>query len=54
MRFQSLPRASAGNVMQSFGQQHMVSADGQRFLMNTVTGEAAAPITVLVNRKPKP
>jgi hypothetical protein len=26
-----------------------VSADGQRFLMNTLTEEAAAPITVILN-----
>jgi hypothetical protein len=27
----------------------MVSPDGQRFLMYTVTDEAAAPITVVLN-----
>ena len=29
-------------------------ADGQRFLMNSVTEEATAPITVILNWKPKP
>jgi eukaryotic-like serine/threonine-protein kinase len=33
-------------------QQYMVSPDGQRFLMNTTSDEAAAPITVLLNWKP--
>ena len=36
-------------------QQYMVSPDGQRFLMNTVTQEAStSPITVILNWKPKP
>ena len=34
-------------------QQYMVAPDGQRFLMNTITDEAAAPITVILNWKPK-
>ena len=33
--------------------EYMVSPDGQRFLMNTITDEAAAPITVILNWKPK-
>ena len=35
-------------------QQYMVSPDGQRFLMNTVTEEATSPLTVILNWKPKP
>jgi serine/threonine protein kinase len=35
-------------------QQYMVSADGQRFLMNTVIEAATAPITVLLNWKAEP
>ena len=43
-----------GGAVQGTSQpQYSVSADGQRFLMNTVTGEASvAPITVLLNWKP--
>ena len=38
-----------------FRQQYVVSSDGQRFLMNTVTDEeATAPITVILNWKPRP
>jgi Tol biopolymer transport system component len=32
--------------------QYAVSRDGQRFLMNTIVDEAAAPITLLVNWRP--
>jgi len=32
-------------------QQYIVSADGQRFLVNTVADEAASPITVILNWK---
>ena len=35
-------------------QQYMISPDGQRFLMNTITEEAASPITVILNWKAKP
>jgi WD40 repeat protein len=36
-------------------QQYIVSADGQRFLMNRVSDEAgASPITVILNWKPRP
>jgi hypothetical protein len=41
-----------GAVSAPFKQQYDVSPDGQRFLMNTVTDEAAAPITVILNWKP--
>ena len=37
-----------------FRQQYDISPDGQRFLMNTLTEEAAAPITVILNWKAKP
>jgi len=35
-------------------QQYVVSDNGQRFLMNTVSDEATRPITVILNWKPKP
>ena len=38
-----------GAVQINFSQQYMVSPDGERFLMNTVTDEAASPITVILN-----
>ena len=42
--------ANVGAAVQSNSrQQDMVSADGQRFLMNTVLEEAASPITLLLN-----
>jgi hypothetical protein len=41
-----------GAVMGGDKQQYVVSADGQRFLMNTVVEEAAAPLTVILNWKP--
>ena len=43
-----------GAVYGANRQQYMVSPDGQRFLMNTVTEEATSPITVILNWKPKP
>jgi Tol biopolymer transport system component len=44
-----------GAMRNVYRPQYTVSADGQRFLMNTVTGEAnASPITVVLNWKPKP
>jgi Tol biopolymer transport system component len=37
------------------GAQYVVSPDGQRFLMNTLSGEAVtSPITVILNWKPRP
>jgi eukaryotic-like serine/threonine-protein kinase len=41
-----------GGALQGFMQQYDVSSDGQRFLMNTITEEAASPITVVLNWKP--
>jgi hypothetical protein len=36
-------------------QQYAVSADGQRFLMNTLVQEAnASPMTLILNWRPKP
>ena len=47
--------AHVGGALQSNSwQQYIVSADGQRFLVNTLTEEAASPITVMLNWKPKP
>jgi Tol biopolymer transport system component len=43
-----------GAVLATNQQQYMVSPDGQRFLMNTLSGEAATPITVILNWTPKP
>ena len=43
-----------GAISLPFRQQYDVSPDGQRFLMNTITEEAASPITVILNWKPKP
>jgi Tol biopolymer transport system component len=34
--------------------QYMVSADGQRFLMNTIVREPTTPIMVFLNWKPRP
>jgi hypothetical protein len=43
-------RAYVGNTLDGgSGVEYIVSADGQRFLMNTLTEEAAAPITVILN-----
>lgn len=42
-----------GAVQGTARQQYAVSADGQRFLMNTVTDDDASPITVILNWKPK-
>ena len=38
-----------GAVQTNMRQQYVVSADGQRFLMNNVVEEAATPITILLN-----
>jgi hypothetical protein len=43
-----------GAVPGYYRPQYMVSSDGQRFLMSTVTEEAASPITVILNWKAKP
>ena len=44
-----------GGALQGAGrQQYMVSPDGQRFLMNAITQDTAAPITVVLNWKAKP
>jgi Tol biopolymer transport system component len=42
-----------GAVHSNDRQQYVVSLDGKRFLMNTLT-EASSPITVILNWKPKP
>ena len=42
-----------GGAVQDPWKQQYDSPDGQRFLMSTVTEEAAAPITVILNWRPK-
>jgi len=44
-----------GGALQTNSRQpYMVSADGQQFLMNTITEQADFPITILLNwAKPK-
>jgi hypothetical protein len=42
-----------GAVQGTNRHQYMVSADGQRFLMNTITEEATSPITLILNRNPE-
>ena len=42
-----------GGAGQQNRQQYIVSADGQRFLMNTVTNEPPSPITLILNWKPR-
>ncbi len=42
-----------GAVQGTARQQYVVSPNGQRFLMNTVTDEDASPITVVLNWKPR-
>jgi hypothetical protein len=45
--------ALAGIPQNPSGRHYMVSADGQRFLMDTLR-EVTIPITVVLNWKPKP
>jgi serine/threonine protein kinase len=40
-----------GALQSNFPQQYMVSADGQRFLMNVIPEEVPTPLTVLLNWK---
>ena len=42
-----------GALQGTFRQQYHVSSDGARFLMNTITEEAASPITVILNWNPE-
>ena len=42
-----------GGAGQQNRQQYIVSPDGQRFLFSTLTTETAAPITLILNWKPK-
>jgi hypothetical protein len=47
--------ARAGRVVQVVGAQYVVSADGQRFLMNTLVQEnSPTPISFIWNWKPRP
>ena len=48
------PTHVGGAVTPLGRQQYVVSDNGQRFLMNTVSDEATRPITVILNWKPKP
>ncbi len=34
--------------------EYMASADGERFLLNTLTGESSSPVTIILNFRPKP
>jgi Tol biopolymer transport system component len=43
-----------GAVQSPLKHQYVVSPDGQRFLMSTVSEESTAPITVILNWKAKP
>jgi hypothetical protein len=43
-----------GSVKGPQKQQYDVSADGQRFLMNTVSEESSSPISVVLNWRAKP
>jgi hypothetical protein len=42
-----------GAVQGIYRPQYMVSPDGQRFLMSTVTEEAAPPLTIVLNWHPE-
>ena len=45
----------SGDAVQTiYRPQYMVSANGQRFLMSTLTDEGAFPLTVILNWKPRP
>ena len=48
------PTHIGGAVQSPLKHQYIVSPDGQRFLMSTVSEEATAPITVILNWKAKP
>ena len=47
-------RVARGIVEHPDGQQYVVSADGQLFLINTLVEQPDSPITVIVNWKLKP
>jgi Tol biopolymer transport system component len=47
-------RRVGGAVQDAYRPEYMVSRDGQRFLMNTITEEATSPITVILNWKARP
>lgn len=46
-------RIAGGPLPGNAKQQYVVSSDGQRFLVNLAAEEAASPITVILNWKPK-
>ena len=43
----------AGQPLDDSARHYMVSPDGQRFLMDTLT-EVALPLTVILNWQPRP
>ena len=43
-----------GALQGTYPQQYDVSPDGRQFLMNTIAEEAASPVTVVLNWKPRP
>lgn len=48
------PRLGGAVQQADYRHQYMVSSDGQRFLVATVTEGATSPITVILNWKPRP
>ena len=47
-------RIPGGALQAGFKQQYVVSPDGQRFLINSLTAATASPITLILNWKPRP
>ena len=47
------PRLGGAVQQADYRHQYMVSSDGQRFLVATVTEQANSPITVILNWKPR-
>jgi hypothetical protein len=48
------PRLGGAVQQADYRHQYMVSSDGDRFLVATVTEQANSPITVILNWKPQP
>jgi hypothetical protein len=46
-------RMFGGALQGAFRQQYVVSRDGQRFLINSLTAATTSPITLILNWKPK-
>jgi Tol biopolymer transport system component len=47
-------RIPGGALQAGFKQQYVVSPDGQRFLINSLTAAPASTITLILNWKPRP